>query len=215
MSSRCDITALIAAARRGEVNAEANLISTVYDEFHGMAAGFMRRERPDHTLQPTALLNETWLRLMHEQGAAPKDRVHFFSKAATIMRHVLVDYAIARKAAKRGGVRNRVEMEDFHASSTPSLDGWLIFDQALTRLSAMDQRQARLVELVYFGGLTIDEASEQIGVSERTAKRDWKAAKAWLKVELKKACKNTPQSDMENDAPLADEVFSRDPGPLQ
>lgn len=180
-----NITELIAAARRGDAAAEANLISSVYDQLHRLAAGYMRRERQDHTLQPTALLNETWLRLMSEDAAAPKDRVHFFSKAATVMRLVLVDHARRHNAAKRTGGLRQVELEDFLASASPRTEDLLILDEALTRLAEWDARQARLVELVYFGGLTLEEAGGELGVSERTAKRDWRAARAWLQAQLR------------------------------
>lgn len=190
MSSSGDITRLLAAISRGDPVAESQLVELVYKDLHTLARRYMRRERSDHTLQPTALVHETYMRLMRK-AAAPLDRVHFFATASTVMRHVLVDHATARKAAKRGGPINKVELDDFLVSATPSLDQWLILDEALVRLAAMDSRQVKLVEMVFFSGLTLEEAANLLGISDRTAKRDWRAAKAWLKAELKKTRSGT------------------------
>jgi RNA polymerase sigma-70 factor, ECF subfamily len=186
MSSAGDITKVLAAIRNGDTAAEADLVALVYRDLHALARRCMRRERSDHTLQPTALVNETYLRLMRK-AATPLDRVHFFATAATVMRRVLVDHARDRSAVKRGGAWQKVEMEDFVGVVLPSLDQWLILDEAITRLAMMDARQARLVELVYFGGLTIEEAARELVITQRTGNRDWKAARAWLKSELQKA----------------------------
>jgi RNA polymerase sigma factor (TIGR02999 family) len=200
MESSGDITKILAAIREGDSGAEARLITLVYAELRSLARRHMRRERSDHTLQPTALVNETYLRLMRKTGI-PVDRAHFFATAATVMRRVLVDHARERGAAKRGGGRCHVELPDSLRSSSPPLDQWLILDEALTQLAVLDARQARLVELVYFGGLTIEEAAREIGVAERTAKRDWRAARAWLKAELAKVPPRA-ESD-EGDEPAA------------
>jgi RNA polymerase sigma factor (TIGR02999 family) len=152
----------------------------------------MRRERSDHTLQPTALVNETYLRLMRKEATPAQDRIHFFATAATVMRRVLVDHARERGATKRGGAaKTKVVLDDFLASATPQIDQWLILDEALNRLAEFAPRQARLVELIFFTGLTIKEAAAMLDppVGERTAKRDWEAARAWLQAELRKGQK--------------------------
>lgn len=181
-----EITELLAAIRRGEAKAEADLVSLVYGELHAIAARCMSRERPGHTLQPTALVNETYLRLMRRQTGLPQDRVHFFATASTVMRRILVDHARERVAKKRGGGRSPVELNEFMGAVKPRLEEVLIIDEALRRLAAWEPRQARLVELVYFGGLTLQEAADALDppVSERTAKRFWSAARAWLQAQL-------------------------------
>jgi RNA polymerase sigma factor (TIGR02999 family) len=185
MSVPGDITSLLAAIKRGDSAAEAELIALVHSDLHALARRCMRQERSDHTLQPTALVNEAYIRFMR-RSTTPLDRGHFFATAAMVMRRVLVDHARERHALKRGGVANKIELDDFVASKSPPPDQWLILDEALTKLAALDSRQAQLVELVFFAGLTIEEAAAQTGTSERTAKRDWKAAKAWLKAELER-----------------------------
>jgi len=179
-----EITRLLAAVRRGDQRADSALMSLVYDELHVIARRYMRRERPDHTLQPTALVNEAYLRLLQPEDADWKDRAHFFAAASVVMRRILVDYARQRAAAKRPGGKARVEFDDVLASAQPRIEQVLILDQALTKLAAMDARQARLVEMKFFGGLTEQEAAEVLGVSERTAKRDWAVARAWLHTQL-------------------------------
>ena len=157
--------------------------SALYNELRRLARRHLRRERPDHTLQPTALVNEAFLRL---NGRSFNDRVHFCASASVVMRHILVDHAKKRAAAKSPGGKKKLELDDFLASVSPRLDDMLILDEALTRLAAMAPRQAGLVELIYFGGLTIKEAAKVLGISERTAKRDWDAARAWLHAQLSK-----------------------------
>jgi len=146
----------------------------------------MRGERPGHTLQPTALVNEAYLRLLQEQNIDFKSRAHFFAIASTTMRRVLVDHARAREAVKREGGKVKIELEEGHAVERTQLDRMLILDQALTRLAEMDADQAALVEMIYFGGLTQEEAAAVLGVSPRTVKRDWASARAWLQAELKR-----------------------------
>ena len=180
-----EITSLLAAIRSGDPNAEANLAVLVYDEFRALARRYMRRERPDHTLQPTALVHEAYLRLMHDYPADWQSRAHFFAAASIVMRRILVDHARRRAAAKRPGAKQRVELDDFMASASPRIEQLLILDEALDRLAGWDRRQARLVEMLYFGGLTEQEAAEVLGVSVRTVKRDWSAARAWLQAQLR------------------------------
>jgi RNA polymerase sigma factor (TIGR02999 family) len=184
MSSAGDITQLLAAVRAGDAEAESRLVSLVYDELRSLAHRYMRRERYDHTLQPTALVHETYLRLMRQPEIDLGDRVQFFATAAVVMRRILVDYARQRGAVKRAGDRQRVELVDFLAATAPNQEHWLVLDEALNRLAEWDRRQAKVVELMYFGGLTADEAAVALGVCSRTVKRDWKAARAWLQSQL-------------------------------
>jgi RNA polymerase sigma-70 factor (ECF subfamily) len=179
-----EITTLLAAVRRGDSDAESNLLSIVYSELYALARKQMRRERSDHTLQPTALLNETYLRLLRRQTVDWRDRAHFFAVAAGVMRRILVDHARQRGAGKRFSARQRVELDDVLVSAAPRMEQLLTLDQALTRLGEWDARQARVVEMMYFGGLTAEEVSSVLGVSERTIKRDWSAARAWLQTQL-------------------------------
>jgi RNA polymerase sigma factor (TIGR02999 family) len=183
-ASAGEITRLLGALKRGDSAAESRLIELVYQEFHARAQHYMRAERPDHTLQPTALVNEAYLRLMQDQSLDFHSRAHFFAAASLVMRRVLVDHARARAAMKRPDAKRKVELEDFLAAETPRIDQMLMLDEALTRLHAMDPRQARLVEMRYFGGLTEEEAAAVLGVSVRTVKRDWTSARAWLQSQL-------------------------------
>jgi RNA polymerase sigma factor (TIGR02999 family) len=170
--------------RRGDSEAEAQLVALVYDDFHALAKRYMTRERPDHTLQPTALVNEAYVKLLRDRPAEWENRSHFFAAASIVMRRILVDHARARFAAKRTGGKQRMELDDFMASASPRIEQLLILDEALTRLAQWDRRQARLVEMMYFGGLTAKEAAGVLGIGERTVKRDWRAARAWLQAQL-------------------------------
>jgi RNA polymerase sigma factor (TIGR02999 family) len=184
VASDGDITKLLAAMRRGDPLAEANLVNLVYEDFHALAKRYMNRERPDHTLQPTALVHEAYVRLLRDNPAEWQSRAHFFAAASIVMRRILVDHARSRAAAKRPGGKQRVELDEFMASANPRIEQLLILDEALTRLADWDRRQARLVEMMYFGGLTECEAAAVMGISERTVKRDWRAARAWLQSQL-------------------------------
>ena len=178
------ITEQLEALRGGNRQAESLLAALVYDELHKRARQFMRRERPDHTLQPTALVNEAFLKLLRPHTFEWQDRAHFLAVASTVMRQILIDHARRRGAAKRPGAKE--ELQDRHAARDLQLDRWLALDQALTRLSQMDPRQGRLVELMYFGGLTEEETAEALGISVRTVKRDWASARAWLQAQLRR-----------------------------
>lgn len=184
MSSAGEITKLLAAMKHGDTKAESNLVALVYDELNRLAHRYMRHERPDHTLQPTALVNEAYLRLMGAEAKTWNGRSHFFATASVVMRRILVDHARQRAAAKRPGGKQRVEIDDFLASTSPRTEEMLILDEALTQLAAMNARQAHLVEMIYFGGLTMEEAAGELEISVRTAKRDWSAARAWLHGQL-------------------------------
>jgi len=158
-----------------------SLIPLVYDELRRIAAGYIRRERPGQTLQATALVNEAFVRLASERPRPFANRQHFVAIAALSMRQILVQRARARKAAKRGGAPDRVTLEESLVSTEPAGVDVLALDEALTRLAAFDPEQARIVELRYFGGLTVDETAEVVGTSPATVKRQWAMARAWLK----------------------------------
>jgi len=179
-----EITQLLAAVRKGDAGAASQLAAVVYTELHSLARRYMSRERRDHTLQPTALVHETWLRLMSNQPADFGDRAHFFAAAANVMRRCLVDYARERNAAKRSGRKVRIELNDGAATLRPAFDQLLVLDEALTELSQAAPRQARVVEMIYFGGLTQNEAATVLELDERTIKRDWASARAWLHAQL-------------------------------
>jgi RNA polymerase sigma factor (TIGR02999 family) len=178
-----ELTRLLQAWQHGDESARDSLIPVVYRELRRRAAGHLRRERRGHTLRPTDLVHETYLRLC-AQNSAWQNRGQFFGVASRLMRRILVDHARARGAAKRGGGL-RVTLVDSPATS-PSADPDLLdLDVALDELAALDERQARLVELRFFGGLSVEEAAEAVGVSHATAGREWATAKAWLHRRLK------------------------------
>lgn len=184
-SSRPDITGLLRRWNQGDRDALEPLLPLVYEELRRLAAGYLRHERPDHTLQPTALVHEAYLRLVGQDQVVWQNRSHFFGIAAQMMRRVLVDHARRRHAAKRGAAAIRVELsaEDLEAGldRDPEI---LALDAALDELAALDARQARVVELRFFGGLTVEETAEVVGISTATVKREWRTARAWLRREL-------------------------------
>jgi RNA polymerase sigma-70 factor, ECF subfamily len=178
------VTRLLHAMQRGDTAAAENLLPLVYKELHRLAEGYMRRERPDHTLQPTALINEAYMRLAHEEKDW-KNREHFIGVAAHVMRRVLVDYARAHKAGIRSGGLKRVEWEEGLAMSAERPHEFLALDEALDRLAELNPRQARVVEMRYFGGLTVEEIAGVLGIAPRSVKRDWSLAKIWLFKDLR------------------------------
>jgi len=175
-----DVTALLACWRKG-ADGENQLFSAVHGELRRIAAGYMRRERPDHTLQPSALVNEAFLRLVGDRHAAWEDRAHFYGIAARVMRQVLVDHARKRKAGKRGaGARAHRSLSSIAApGGGPDLDVIALHD-ALTGLAALDRRQAEIVELRYFGGLTEAEVATVTTLSPATIRREIASARFWL-----------------------------------
>ena len=178
------ITALLQQLSEGNRNVEAELIPQIYGELRQLAARYMRGERRNHTLQPTALVHEAYERLIQQPQIPWQSRAHFFATASQMMRHILVDYARTRQAAKRGGIKQQVTLDDaVHPATDQSVDV-LALHEALERLAKFDVRQSRIVELHFFGGLTFEEIAEVLNVSERTVKRDWSMARAWLKGEL-------------------------------
>jgi RNA polymerase sigma factor (TIGR02999 family) len=170
--------------RSGDDDALHRLLPFVYEELRQIARRHLRRERPDHTLQTTALIHEAYLRLV-DQGSPSevRDRCHFVALTSHLMRHILVDHARARLARKRDGGCRITLAEDIPAQGPQEVDV-LAIDDALTRLAELDPQQARVVELRYFGGLSIRETSEALGVSEATVKREWATARAWLHREI-------------------------------
>ena len=178
------LTSLLLAWGRGDTSAFDQLVPLVHDELQRVARRYMARERPDHTLQATALVNEVYLRLIETDRVQWQNRAHFFAVAARMMRRILVDFARARLNDKRGGGVQRVTLDDAVAvAQTPSVD-LVALDEALERLASIDSRQSQIVELRFFGGLTLDEAAEVLQVSRDTVKRDWRFAKLWLAREL-------------------------------
>jgi RNA polymerase sigma factor (TIGR02999 family) len=176
-----DVTALLLAWRAGDDTALARLTPLVHDELRRLARHYLRRERPDHTLQPTALVNEAYVRLVDANRVAWQDRHHFFGVTARLMRQILVDFARARGYQKRGGDVTRVELEPSMALTEARSENLVALDEALSALAAIDARKAQVVELRFFGGLSIDETAEVLKVSAETVKRDWRLAKAWLR----------------------------------
>jgi RNA polymerase sigma-70 factor, ECF subfamily len=181
-----EVTRLLLDLRAGDREAERKLVDVVYGELHRIAARYIRRERPDHTLQATALVNEAYVRLVDQRDKDWQNRAHFFGVAAQVMRRVLVDHARSQNTAKRGGEIQVVTLDDALPASPARSDNLIALDEALSRLAQIDSRQARIVELRFFGGLTESESAEVLGVSSRTIKRDWSVAKAWLYSELNK-----------------------------
>jgi len=183
--ARGNITELLAELRAGNRSAESKLMPLVYDELRRLAGRYMARERSDHTLQPTALVHEAYLRLIGQRDINWQNRAHFFGVAAQLMRRILVDHARAHKARKRGGSQAKVALDETLTYADNKGAELLAIDEALTRLSHRDARQARIVELRFFVGLTEEEAAEVLGVSTRTVKRDWSVARAWLYKEIR------------------------------
>jgi RNA polymerase sigma factor (TIGR02999 family) len=176
------VTDWLAAWRSGDLDAREQLFAVVYPQLRQIAARFLRQERANHTLDPTALVNELALRLLGSAPLAYKDRSHFFALAAQMMRRILVDYARARVAGKRGGVQQRVTLSSIadDLGAAPQSEDLLVLDDALSNLERADPRAAQVVELRFFGGLHEEEVAEILGVSVTTVKRDWKVARAWL-----------------------------------
>ena len=182
-----DISQLLREWGDGNRAALEELLPLVYDELHRQAERYLRRERIGHTLQTTALIHEAYLRLIDQRNVQWQSRTHFFAIAAQMMRRVLIDYARAKHREKRGGddVRLSLDAINLAAADENSVD-LIALDQALERLAEMDEQQARVVELRYFGGLSLEETAEVLHISRATTARDWEVAKAWLRRELTK-----------------------------
>jgi RNA polymerase sigma-70 factor, ECF subfamily len=183
-----EVTQLLIDLRAGNREAEAKLIPLVYAELRRLAAHYLRGERLDHTLQPTALVHEAYLRLTKLHGVDWQGRSHFFAMAATVMRRILVDHARAQQAGKREALHNAVSLEDALVVSPARSDELIALDEALDKLAQLDVRRSKIVELRFFGGLSDEETGTVLGISARTVKRDWRIAKAWLYDELTTGC---------------------------
>lgn len=179
-----EIAGLLHRLVAGDKSAEAELVPSVYAELKRLAAGFLRRERPDHTLQPTALVHEAYLKLAGQQATNWQDRSHFFAMAATVMRRILTDHARQHRALKRGAGQVDLKVEDLQLAGDEECELVQHLDEALDRLARFAPRQALVVELRFFGGMTEDEIALHLAVCSRTVKRDWTIAKAWLYGEL-------------------------------
>ncbi|MEN3335368.1 MAG: hypothetical protein V7641_4733 [Blastocatellia bacterium] len=175
-----EVTRLLKDWGSGDSSALDQLIPIVYDELRAVAARYLRRERQDHTLQPTALVNEAYLRLIDQKQVNWQNRAHFVGVAAQMMRRILVDHAKSHNRVKRGGGAQKVTLDEALALSEKRADDLLELDEALTALAAFDERKSRVVEMKYFGGLSVEETAEVLQVSVITVARDWKLAKAWL-----------------------------------
>jgi RNA polymerase sigma factor (TIGR02999 family) len=179
-----DVTVLLQAWGRGDKEALDRLMPLVYDELHRVAQGYMVRERPNHTLQATALVNEAYVRMVDSNGVDWKDRAHFFAVCARMMRRILVDRARARGFQKRGAGQPAISLEESLVVGAERPEDLVALDDALTRLAAVDPRKSRVVELRFFSGLGVEETAAVLNVSPETVMRDWKMAKAWLHREL-------------------------------
>lgn len=181
---RNDVTELLVAWSNGNQAARDQLMTVVYDELHRLARRYMRRESPGHTLQTSALLNEAFLRLVDQKDVHWQNRAHFYAIAAQMMRRILVDYARSRNYEKRGGGARALSLDESLIVSDARNEEVVNVHEALERLTEFDSRKGQIVELRFFGGLSIEETAEVLGVSPGTVMRDWTLAKAWLRREL-------------------------------
>jgi RNA polymerase sigma factor (TIGR02999 family) len=181
-----EITGLLKAWGGGDQGAMDRLAPLISDELRRMARHYMRGERDGHTLQATALVNEAWLRLVDAAGVNWQDRAHFFAVSAQMMRRILVDSARARRSDKRGGPALRVNLDDAPELGSSKDRELVALDDALNALAQMDPRKARVIELRFFGGLSVEETAAVLKISDQSVMRDWKLAKAWLQREMKK-----------------------------
>lgn len=183
-TSQKDVTQLLAQVGRGDEHASAALFEKVYVELRSLARNYLRRERPDHTLQATALVHEAYLRLVGGENAGWENRVHFFNVAAQVMRNILVDHARKHQAEKRGGHERKLSLDEAVSFFSERDINLLALDEALKTLETLDPQQARIVELRFFGGLKIEEVAQLLNVSETTVSREWHKAKMWLRSRL-------------------------------
>jgi RNA polymerase sigma factor (TIGR02999 family) len=183
------ISRLIESVRNGDATAAAALTPLLYNELHRLAMHHMRNERPGHTLQATALVNEAYLKLIDNREANWQNRAHFLAIASQAMRRVLIDHARSKRRVKRGGLQQKVSLEDVVIAAEEQSYDLVALDSALDRLAKVDARQSRIVELRFFGGLSVEQTAEVLGISPKTVKRDWAVARAWLHRELR----TTPQ----------------------
>ncbi len=196
MNDHTDVTALLTALSDGRREALDQLMPIIYDQLHTLAHRHLRHERSDHTLNTTALVNEAYLKLINVDRMRWQDRSHFFAMASRAMRRILIDYARTRKRDKRGGQLQRISLVHAFNVAEERGDDLLALDDALNRLEAVNERQCRVVECRFFGGLSVKETAAALGVSEPTVKRDWAVTRAWLNRELR----NAPVDPLEKDA---------------
>jgi RNA polymerase sigma-70 factor, ECF subfamily len=182
--ARHEVTRLLDDWSRGNRQALDALMPLVHAELHAVARRYLGREGPGHTLQPSALVNEAYLRLVGEREMKWKNRAHFIAVTAQLMRFILVDHSRRKRYSKRGGGRIRITFDEKLAVAPERADELLALDEALTRLAALDERKSRIAELRYFGGLSVEETAEALSVSVATVMRDWRLTKAWLQREL-------------------------------
>jgi len=185
-AQKSPVTELLVRFREGDREAEAQLIPLVYVELRRLASRCLHRERGDHTLQPTALVHEVFLRLTKNDQPPWQDRAHFFGVAARLMRQILVDYARRHRSRKRGGEFEKLTLDAVLAFTPEKSTELIMLDQALERLSKFDERQARIVEMKFFGGLSMEEIAGVLDISAKTANRDWTMARAWLHQEIRR-----------------------------
>lgn len=183
--SHKDVSDLLIDWGKGDQEALQTIMPLVYDELHRLAHRYLRHERPSHTLQTTALVHEAYLKLVDQTKTSWQNRAQFFAVAAQVMRHILVDYARSRRASKRGGDYCRLSLDESVISSEEKDPDLLSLNEALINLAAIDPQQSRVVELRAFGGLTVEETAEALGISPRTVKREWSTAKAWLHKQMR------------------------------
>lgn len=182
-----DITRILQDWNSGVEDAKEQLLRFVYDELKRQANYLMSRERPDHTLQPTALVHEAFLKLGNGANVEWKDRLHFYRYASHLMRHILVDHARLHAAAKRGSTPIHLSTDDIDIPVEGRVESILVIDEVMGRLEKLDERQANIVEMRFFGGLTTSEIAEALDIGERTVVREWQAARLWLFRELKRS----------------------------
>tara|TARA_R110002073_G_scaffold154287_7_gene309381 strand:+ start:21051 stop:21626 length:576 start_codon:yes stop_codon:yes gene_type:complete len=183
-ADKIDVAGTLAQVVDGDPNAADQLADVVYDRMRNLAGYLLRGESPGHTLQPTALVNEAYLRLVDQSRVDWRGKSHFFAIGAKMMRRILVDHARGKKRQKRGGERQRIELDDNLCVSSRKDEDVLAVEEALTKLAALDPRQAQIVELRFYGGLTMEEVAESLGVSKRTVESDWTMLRAWMRREL-------------------------------
>jgi len=189
---RDEVTQILHDWSGGDARAPERLMPFVYDELRRLARAFLSRERDGHTLQPTALVNEAYLRLVGQRSVNWQNRAHFYGIAASMMRRVLIDHARAHATEKRGGAAVHLSLEDVQVPLEERAAGLLALDEALGRLALMDERKCKVVEMRFFGGLSDEEIAEALGVTTRTVLRDWKKARLWLYRELSESESREP-----------------------
>src|SRR5688572_4301168 len=179
-----EITELLVSWSNGSPTAFEDLVTLIYPELRRLARRHMRQEDPAHTLQTSALINEAYLRLVNQRDVAWQDRAHFFAVAAQVMRRILIDHARRHQASKRGAGAQTVALDDMEVVSRERAAEFVALDEALVKLTGIDERKSRIVELRFFGGLTVEEVADVLKLSPITIKREWRSARAWLQREL-------------------------------